>query len=369
MKTRNGKSGKGPSANGSAQNGSAQNGSATKQTVLVTGAGGYIGCVLVDELLSRGYAVRAMDRFFFGEDVLDRYAPDAGLTLLKTDVRDVTAADLEGVDAVCDLAALSNDPSGDLDPELTRSINHRGRSRVAKAAKEAGAKRYVLSSSCSIYGDGNGERCHEGSQPNPLTTYAESNLNAENDVFELADETFTVTALRNATVFGVSPRMRFDLVVNLMTLHAFEQARITVMGGGKQWRPLVHVRDVARSFANVLAAPAEKVNGEIFNIGAGNFQVRTIAAIVREVLPFPVEIQIAPDDPDRRDYNVVFDKLPEVVGFRPETTIEEGIREIYEALKFGELENSPRCSTVGWYRNIIDAKQLLDTIALNGRIF
>ena len=363
MTASNGKSG-----NGSNGNGKAGNGSAT-ECVLVTGAGGYIGSVLVAELLERGYAVRALDRFFFGEQTLDPYAAHPKLTLIKSDVRDVTAADLAGVDAVCDLAALSNDPCGNLDPELTRAINHRGRCRVAEAAKQAGAKRYVLSSSCSIYGDGGGAKCDERRAPNPLTTYAESNLNAENDVFALADEGFCVTALRNATVFGASPRMRFDLVVNLMTLHAFEMARITVMGGGKQWRPLVHVRDVARSFASVLTAPRETVNGEIFNVGAGNFQIRTVAAIVREVLPFPVEIQVAPDDADRRDYNVAFDKLPSVVGFRPETTVEDGIREIYEALKFGELENSPRCSTVGWYRNIIDAKQLLDTIALNGRIF
>ena len=342
---------------------------AAQETVLVTGAGGYIGCVLVAELLERGYAVRALDRFFFGEETLSSHSGHPNLTLLKTDVRDVTAAQLSGVDVVCDLAALSNDPCGNLDPELTRSINHHGRWRVAKAAKEAGAKRYILSSSCSIYGDSRGARCDEASAPNPLTTYAESNLSAERDVFALADERFGVTVLRNATVFGVSPRMRFDLVVNLMTLHAFEHARITVMGGGKQWRPLVHVRDVARSFTSVLRAPAEAVNGEVFNVCAGNFQVRTVAAIVREVLPFPVEIQIAPDDADRRDYNVLYDKLPATVGFRPEVTVEDGIREIYEALKFGRLENSPKCSTVGWYRNIIDAKRLVDDIALNGRIF
>lgn len=339
-----------------------------RQTVLVTGAGGYIGSVLVGELLDQGYAVRAVDRFFFGEETLAQHAGNPGLTCTKKDIRDIDAADMDSVRVVFDLAALSNDPSGDLHPDLTRAINHEGRARVARLAREAGVERYVLSSSCSIYGGSGGSVVTEETPARPLTVYAEATLAAERDTLPLGSGEFTVTVLRNATVFGVSPRMRFDLVINLMTLHAFELGRITIMGGGRQWRPLVHVRDVARAFVAAATAPRETVAGQVFNIGIGNFQVRTIAAIVREVLPFPIDIQVAPDDPDKRDYKVSFDKMAGATGFRPEVSIEDGVREVYDALKFGRIENTPKCSTVGWYRSILEAKRLVDAIELEGRI-
>jgi nucleoside-diphosphate-sugar epimerase len=339
------------------------------ETALVTGAGGYIGSVLVGELLSRGFAVRALDRFFFGEETLAEYRGNGALKCLKKDIRDLSAEDLEGVQVVFDLAALSNDPSGDLHPDLTRAINHQARVRVARIAREVGVGRYLLASSCSVYGGGgDGNMATEKGSARPLTVYAEANLAAENDSLPLGSGGFCVTALRNATVFGVSPRMRFDLVINLMTLHAFELGRITVMGGGRQWRPLIHVRDVAAAFIAVATAPQNAVAGQVFNVGLGNYQVRTIAAIVREVLPFAVDIQIAPDDADKRNYQVSFDKLADATGYRPQLTIEDGIREVYEALKFGRVENTPKCSTVGWYRSILEAKRLVDTIELEGRI-
>ena len=338
------------------------------QSALITGAGGYIGSVLVGELLDRGYAVRALDRFFFGEETLAEHRGKAGLTCIKKDIRDADAGDFADVRIVFDLAALSNDPSGDLHPDLTRAINHEGRARVARLAREAGAARYVLASSCSVYGGATGSVVGEETPARPLTVYAEANLAAERDILPLATNDFCVTALRNATVFGVSPRMRFDLVINLMTLHAFELGRITIMGGGRQWRPLVHVRDVARAFIAAATSPREEVSGQVFNVGVGNFQVRTIAAVVREVLPFAIDIQTAPDDADKRDYKVSFDKFEGATGFRPEVTIEAGIREVYDALKFGRIENTPKCSTVGWYRSILEAKRLVDAIELEGRI-
>ena len=340
------------------------------KTFLVTGAGGYIGCVLVEQLLERGARVRAVDRFYFGQDVLDEaQLPNReNLEIVKSDIRDLTAKDCEGVDIVLDLAALSNDPSGDLHPDLTWSINSAGRRGLASVAKEAGVPRYVMSSTCSIYGAAENKTSDETSPANPISVYAKSNYEAETAILAMNDKGFTATALRNATVFGLSRRMRFDLIVNLMTLTAFEKGQITIMGGGRQWRPLVHVSDVSRGLVHLALADADKVGGNFFNIGIGSFQVLTVAAIVREVLPFQVQLNMAPDDPDRRNYRVSADRLRDELGFEPMVTLEEGVSEIYEALKMGRIANTPKCSTVNWYRHILDARALLDEVELNGRL-
>ena len=338
------------------------------KTVLITGAGGYIGNMLVRELLQNEYRVIAYDRFFFGRDVFAEFIGENRLSLVQKDIRDIDPTDLEGVDVVCDLAALSNDPSGEIDPSLTYAINHKGRQRVSAMAKRAGVGQYILSSSCSAYGTGAGLELTEESQTAPLTAYADSTLKAEADAFKLSDRSFTATVLRNATVFGLSPRMRFDLVINLMTLHAVEKGLITIMGGGKQWRPLVHVRDVARAFRTVIEAAKDVVNGQVFNVGLTNLQVRSMAFIVRETLPIPLTINIAPDDPDRRDYNVSFAKAKHVLGYEAQVTVEEGVREVYDALKYGKVDFTPKTVTVNWYRSILDAKALIDRVELNGRV-
>jgi nucleoside-diphosphate-sugar epimerase len=338
------------------------------KTVLITGAGGYIGSVLARELVQNDYRVIAYDRFFFGREVFADMRADNRLSLVQKDIRDIEPFDMEGVDVVCDLAALSNDPSGEIDPSLTYAINHKGRQRVSAMAKKAGVGQYILSSSCTAYGTGAGLELTEESATAPITAYADSTLKAESDAFKLADRTFTVTALRNATVFGLSPRMRFDLVISLMTLHATEKGLITIMGGGKQWRPLVHVRDVARAFRTVIEAPKEVVNGQVFNVGLTNLQVRSMAFIVRETLPIPVTINIAPDDPDRRDYNVSFAKAKRLLGYEAQTRVEEGVREVYDALKYGKVDFTPKTVTVNWYRSIVDAKTLIDSVELNGRV-
>jgi nucleoside-diphosphate-sugar epimerase len=342
----------------------------TMKRIAVTGAGGYIGSRLVQQLIEAGHSVLAIDRFFFGQSALT--APTNGhagqLEILRRDIRDLTADDLSGCEVVVDLAALSNDPSGDLDPDLTLKINHIGRVHVARMARDAGVARYVMASSCSVYGHGGDEFCDEDSPTDPLTVYAKSMLLAEHDILPMASHDFCVTALRNATVFGLSPRMRFDLVVNIMTRHAVETGRLTVLGGGRQWRPLVHVADVGRSIQAVFDAPRQAVNGEVFNVGHENARVLSIAYMVREALPFPIQIDVAPEDADARDYRVSFDKIKDRLCFSANVTVGSGVMEIYDAMKSGKVDTGPKTVTVGWYKQILEAKNLIDTITLGDRL-
>lgn len=336
--------------------------------ILITGAGGYIGTTLVDMALEAGHEVVALDRFFFGEHLMRDFIGKKRFSILKTDIRDVTPSDLEGLDVVMDLAALSNDPAGNLNPDLTTSINYKGRAHVAEAAKAAGVPRYILASSCSIYGFGESTDLTEESPANPLTEYATSTYDAEQHVMAMGDDTFCVSATRNATVFGLSRRMRFDLVVNQMTRDAVQKGRLTVMGGGEQWRPLVHVRDVARAFMNIAEQPATLVNKQVFNIGRDNYQIRSLAFTVRENLPFPVTIETLPDNNDRRNYNASFDKAQTVLGYEAKYDVAFAVAEIYQAIKKGDVDLGERTVTVDWYRHLLDAQKIVAQVELNGRI-
>lgn len=336
--------------------------------ILVTGAGGYIGTQLVRDLVNQGHTVTAVDRYFFGMDPIKEFIGNNKVKILKKDIRDLQIEDLKNHDTVCDLACLSNDPAGEIDPQLTFQINRDGRIHVAKTAKLAGVSRYIISSSCSVYGQGSEKYLNENSKTKPISVYAKSTLSAEQTNLELADNNFCVTALRNATVFGLSSRMRFDLVVNLMTLTAFQSGKIIVMGGGHQWRPLVHISDVSKAFINVILASEQSVNKEVFNIGLDNFQIKNLAYLVREALPIPVDINVAPDDEDKRDYNVSFEKAKNKINFRANFSVDQGIKEIYNALKKGEVDTGLKTVTVKWYRNILEAKQLLDEVILNSRV-
>ena len=336
--------------------------------ILVTGAGGYIGTQLVRDLVLSGYKATAVDRYFFGTETLKEFSQNKDVEIIRKDIRDLQEKDFEGHYAVCDLACLSNDPAGEIDPQLTYDINRNGRIHVAKTAKQAGVQKYIISSSCSVYGQGQEKQLDEKSPTNPISVYAKSTLEAEQHNLELGSKDFVVSALRNATVFGLSTRMRFDLVVNLMTLTAFQKGKIIVMGGGLQWRPLVHLSDVANAFIKVIQSDSQAVNQEIFNIGLDNFQIKNLAYLVREELPLPIEIDIAPDDADKRDYNVLFEKAEKKIGFKAQVNVNQGIKEIYSALKYGKVDVGPKTITVQWYRNILDSKKLLDEVMYNNRV-
>ncbi|MEM3525891.1 MAG: SDR family oxidoreductase, partial [Candidatus Jordarchaeaceae archaeon] len=297
--------------------------------VLVTGGAGYIGSVLVELLLDSGYEVTCLDRLFFGRDTLKSVINHPKFRVIQDDIRWFDPKILEGIDIVLDLAALSNDPTGELDSQKTLEINYKGRVRVAKLAKEKGVERYILASSCSVYGFQDG-LLNESSPTNPLTTYAKANLLAEQEILPLADDNFTALALRQATVYGLSPRMRFDLAINGMTLGFFKNGKIPILRDGNQWRPFVHVRDTSRAFILAMEAPKEKVSGEVFNVGANdqNYQIFPLAKLVAESVGLPFEYEWY-GSPDYRSYQVSFDKIREVLKFKPQYTPREGAREIY----------------------------------------
>ena len=336
--------------------------------VLVTGGGGYIGCVLVSRLLKEGYTVKVLDRFFFGKDKLKSVSKNPRLQLIQDDTRWLDKKILKGVDVVMDLAALSNDPSGELDPKRTMDINFKGRARVAKLCKQQGVKKYILASSCSIYGFRDGE-LDEKSPINPLTTYAKANRKAEINAKKLSDDKFTTTMLRFATVFGLSPRMRFDLAVNGMTLGFFKNKQIPIMRDGTQWRPFIHVKDVAEAYITIIKAPKEKINGEIFNVGSDNqnYQILQLAKEVAKTMKISFKKKWY-GDPDSRSYQISFKKINKTLGYKTKFTVSDGTREIFDALKKGKTRDSIQTKTVEWYKYLLDAQKITDSISINGKV-
>jgi nucleoside-diphosphate-sugar epimerase len=329
-------------------------GAAGPKHVLITGGAGYIGSTLTELLLSRGYEVTVLDLLFFGYTLTD-LENNPRLHLVREDIRTFSPSIFRGVEGVCDLAALSNDPAGELDPEKTLEINYRGRARVCKLAKEAGVSRYVLASSCSIYGYQD-EVVDETSPIKPLTTYAEANGLAEKSVLAEGTERFVVSALRQATAYGLSRRMRFDLAVNGMTLALFKQGSVRIMRNGTQWRPMVHVRDISRAFIAVLESEPAKVSGEVFNVGSEeqNVQVLPLAKRLSEAVGIPFKEDWY-GDPDNRSYRVSFKKIRDRLGYSTKLTPEDGGREVFAALKTGRLTDGPETRTVEWYKTMLSS--------------
>jgi len=306
--------------------------------ILITGHKGYIGTVMAPLIADAGHEVAGLDSDLF-EQCTFGDAPREFPSIRK-DLRDVEAADLRGFDAVIHLAGLSNDPLGNLNPDLTYEINYHASVRLARLAKEAGVKRYLFSSSCSTYGAAGDKILDETAEFNPVTPYGRSKVLVEREVAQLAGPEFSPVFLRNATAYGVSPRLRFDLVLNNLTAWALTTGRVFIKSDGTPWRPIVHIEDISRAFLAALEAPRELIHNQAFNVGRSdeNYQIRDLAEIVKEAVP-NCTIEFAADAaPDKRCYRADFSRIAKTLpAFQPKWDARRGARELYEAYKEADL--------------------------------
>jgi nucleoside-diphosphate-sugar epimerase len=344
-------------------------GAQSHMNILVTGVEGYIGSVLAPYLIERGHAVTGLDTGFYREGWLYRSEHATLPACINKDLRNVTRDDLAGFDAVVHLAELSNDPLGQHHPELTFAINHRGTVALAEKCAQAGVTSFVYTSSCSVYGAGSGEYKDEHSETNPQTAYARCKTLVERDVSAMATDDFSPTFLRNATAYGPSPHMRFDLVLNNLAGLAWTSKEIKMTSDGTPWRPLVHVRDIAHAIACTLAAPRDLVHNEIFNVGSTseNYQVREIAEIVAQAFP-SCRLSFGQSDGDNRSYRVSFEKIySRLPGFNCRHDAAMGARELLAV--FQSIEMTREMFNFRPYTRLKQLQYLLETGQIDNQLY
>jgi nucleoside-diphosphate-sugar epimerase len=335
--------------------------------LLVTGHLGYIGTAMMPMLVAAGHDVVGLDSDLYTSCTFGLAA--SPFPAIRKDIRDVVRQDLEGYDAIIHLAALSNDPLGNLNPSLTYEINHLASAHLARLAKQAGVQRFLFSSSCSMYGAAGSDMLTEEAAFNPVTPYGHSKVLAEQDISSLESSDFSPTFLRNATAYGVSPRLRFDIVLNNLVAWAYASGLIYLKSDGTPWRPIVHITDIARAFIAALNAPREVVHNQAFNVGIDreNYQIRDLAGIVKETVP-NCRIEYAPDaGPDKRTYRVSFGKLARTLPeFKAQWDARRGAAELYAAyaqvgLKLEEFEG-PKYKRVDHIMKLLNERRLDATL-------
>jgi len=336
------------------------------QTILIAGGAGYIGCVLVPRLLDRGYRVRLLDRFYFGEEAISSFRDRIEVVL--ADVRDIPDTAFDGIDGVINLSGLSNDPTAEFDPEANWQMNALATEALGRACVKRGIERYVFASSCSLY-DGLPPGMHDETAPIvPRAAYATSKRYAEEKLLELADEGLVPVLLRNGTVYGWSPRMRYDLVVNTFVKDALLNGRLQLHGGGWMWRPLVDVRDCSDAMIAAYEAPSDVVGGEIFNVLHSNYQIRELAMLVAGSVQLTgrrVELEEVPAPALTRDYECSNAKLSRTLGFIPRHSVLEAVTNLLERIDQEDRARltDPRCYNIRWLELLNELKPALDSFS------
>ena len=339
-----------------------------KDILLVTGGAGYIGSVLVKKLVEAGEKVRVFDKLYFGDDSLA--AVKDKIELVVGDVREFKDQVLDGVKCVMHLGSLSNDPTAEFDPKANNEINFEGTMRVAEGCKRKGVERFTFASSCSIYGFHVDGIADETFPTNPQSEYSQSKLDAENGLKSLVDDSFSPVIIRQATVFGFSERMRWDLVVNTMTMDAYDKGRIHVYCAGDNWRPLVEARDVAGAHITAMKADKNKVAGEIFNLVHKNYRILELGHWIAEIIkPMKkVDVEVLFGSKESRSYRVSGEKIKKILGYEPQVSVEQAVGEIWEILRSGKYTDfsNPIYYNIEWMKLLVEMEQRLKVV---GRVF